>query len=112
MEALINGLISLLGVAIIVWWNAVRSPKFDKFNFEFWYKNNLEAIGLTFMGILLMSILAVANEGSIELVHTTIGLDLVNTKSGWFLFGVSLYELIRKTKIKNKEDGTTDSTGA
>ncbi len=96
MEIFINAGLSILGVAIVVWWNAVRSPRFDKFVWGVWVRENLEAIGLTFMGILLLSVLNLSSPESLEMVHTMTGIDLADTRAGWVLFGVSMYELIRK----------------
>lgn len=110
MEALIQTGLAVLGVVLIVWWNAVRSPKYDKFNFKFWLEDNTEVILLTFMGLLLVSVLNYSTEDSLSFVYEIIGLDLTNTRSGWVFFGISLYELIRKFKIKNSDGTATKET--
>ncbi len=88
--------ISLLGMALVIWWNSAR--KSQPFNKDRWVAENFEAIIFSLIGIIIMAGVYHLSPMSLESVKQLTGMSLVDTDAGWFTFGVLIYEGVRKLK--------------
>lgn len=98
----INIGISFLGLAFILWLNAIKAGR-GNFSFQTWVNENMWVGTMTLIGILLASSLNMAAPETLDIFKTLTGVDLANTLAGWFSFSILLYEGIRKaSKSKSK----------
>lgn len=101
--ALVNCLIAWLGIISIAWLNAWKSNN-GRFDWFIWVGDNSNAVVFAAGTTLLLSIISFTVPDVADVIKNITGLDVpINgTRSAWFILGISVYEISRKTKRKRK----------
>ena len=102
IDVLYSLLSAVLGVLLIVFWNAWRANR-GKFSFQTWLVENGNPIAFTGAAIVLLVTISAIIPEVAETVKTATGLDLPNTgnKQAWFTLGAMIYkgsQMSRKRK--------------